>query len=314
MIKFFSKIIILFPPSFFFSHSQLINKLKKKLPMKGQHVLFHNTPSEQPQNFLIRLLSYNIFLRPPPIKNNASDHKDARCLEFLKHINNYDIICLQEIFGFLNKRKHKIVKTCFKNGFHFYSSSVSPSFFSTFLVDGGLLTLSKFPIVATEFKAYKYCILTDSLSHKGVLYTKILIKDQVLHLFNTHTQASYMGKESDKVFPLAFVLFFVFKKSSLKTRIDQFQEMRTFIEAMLKKHNFEENHLVLIAGDFNIDSRHCIHPIEFVNDLKIGELLLKEMYNEYEYLLFDVLAGSKDDKDKIIDILKVKFQIFSSFI
>jgi len=123
-----------------------------------------------------------------------------------------------------------------------------------------------------------------------------------------------MGKESDKVFPLAFVLFFVFKKSSLKTRIDQFQEMRTFIEAMLKKHNFEENHLVLIAGDFNIDSRHCIHPIEFVNDLKIGELLLKEMYNEYEYLLFDVLAGSKDDKDKIIDILKVKFQIFSSFI
>ena len=169
-----------------------------------KHTIFHNQvdsnpPLEQPKNFTIRLLSYNIFLRPPPIKNNISDYKDARCQEFLQYINDYDIICLQEVFGFLNKRKHKIVKTCFKSGFHFYASSISPSFFSTFLVDGGLLTLSKFPIVATEFVTYKYCILTDSLSNKGVLYTKILIKDQVLHLFNTHTQASYMGKLSDRV-------------------------------------------------------------------------------------------------------------------
>lgn len=163
------------------------------------HLFFQDQSPEKLQNFSLKILSYNVFLRPPPVKNNNSDYKDDRCEEFLKHIHNYDILCLQEIFGFLNKRKNKIIKRCFKNGFHFNASSVSPSFFSTFLVDGGLLTLSKFPIVATEFTAYKYCILTDSLSHKGVLYTKILIKDQILHLFNTHTQASYMGKDSDRV-------------------------------------------------------------------------------------------------------------------
>ena len=80
--------------------------------------------------------------------------------------------------------------------------------------------------------------------------------------------------------------------------------MRAFIEAMLKKYSFEENHLVLIAGDFNIDARHCIHPIEFVKDLKIEALKTKELYNEIDFL-FEILAGSKDDKDKIIDILKV---------
>ncbi len=163
------------------------------------HLLFQSQNSDYPKNCKVRLLSYNLFLRPPPIKNNKSDHKDARVDEFLKYINNYEIMCLQEVFGFLNKRKHKIIKTCFKNDFHYYSSSISPSFFSTFLVDGGLLTLSKYPIVATEFITFKYCILSDSLSHKGVLYTKIIIKNQVLHLFNTHTQASYMGNVSNRV-------------------------------------------------------------------------------------------------------------------
>ena len=31
----------------------------------------------------IRLLSINIFMRPPFIKNNKSDHKDARLLDVL---------------------------------------------------------------------------------------------------------------------------------------------------------------------------------------------------------------------------------------
>lgn len=176
--------------------------------MKG-HVLFQNQPADDPKNFSIRLLSYNIFLRPPPVKNNASDYKDARCEEFIKYINDYDILCLQEIFGFLNKRKQKLVKACFKSGFYFHASSRDPSFFSTFLIDGGIMTLSKFPIVASEFQAYKYCILTDSLSEKGCLYTKILVKDQVLHLFNTHFQASYIGKASDRVKDLFNNIIFI---------------------------------------------------------------------------------------------------------
>lgn len=32
----------------------------------------------------INLLSYNIFLRPPLIKNNEDDHKEPRMLDFIK--------------------------------------------------------------------------------------------------------------------------------------------------------------------------------------------------------------------------------------
>ena len=91
----------------------------------------------------INILTYNIFLRPPGVKNNASDHKDARLKEFIKLLHEFDIVCLQEMFGFLNKRKHKLIRCAAKAGFLYYADSVSPSFFTSFVVDGGLLVLSR---------------------------------------------------------------------------------------------------------------------------------------------------------------------------
>ena len=45
-----------------------------------------------PRKF-IRLLTYNMFMRPPPVKTNATDFKDARLDEFVKQLDNFDIIC-----------------------------------------------------------------------------------------------------------------------------------------------------------------------------------------------------------------------------
>jgi len=92
----------------------------------------------------INIVSYNIFLRPPLVKNNESDHKDNRLKEFIKLLPEFDIICLQEMFGFLNKRKHKLIRCAAKSGFLYYADSTSPSFFTSFVVDGGLLVLSRY--------------------------------------------------------------------------------------------------------------------------------------------------------------------------
>jgi len=56
------------------------------------------------------------------------------------------------------------------------------------------LPLHRFPLLASEFKPYPYGIFSDSLAQKGVLYTTIQIKDEILHIFSTHTQASYFGE------------------------------------------------------------------------------------------------------------------------
>jgi len=91
----------------------------------------------------IKILTYNIFLRPPPLKNNENDYKDERAKDFERVINDFDIICLQEMFGALNNRKHEIIRAATQSGFFFYIDTASPNFMSKYVVDGGLLILSR---------------------------------------------------------------------------------------------------------------------------------------------------------------------------
>lgn len=81
-----------------------------------------------------------------------------------------------------------------KAGFLYQAMSEEPSLFSSYLTDGGLLIMSRFPIVESEFRPFPYGVLCDAISYKGVLYAKIQLgNNKYLHLFNTHTQATYFG-------------------------------------------------------------------------------------------------------------------------
>lgn len=91
----------------------------------------------------IKILTYNIFLRPPPIKNNEDDYKDERAEDICKILNNFDIICFQECFGAFNNRKHMIIREATRAGFFYYVDTASPIFLSKYLVDGGLLIVSR---------------------------------------------------------------------------------------------------------------------------------------------------------------------------
>ena len=54
----------------------------------------------------IRILTYNFFLRPPPVYSNKGDHKDARLKYFIDHyLDNYDVIVFQEVFATFNCRR-----------------------------------------------------------------------------------------------------------------------------------------------------------------------------------------------------------------
>ena len=51
---------------------------------------------------LLKLLSYNFLLRPPPISYNGDDFKNERLEEFAnERLQKYDIVCMQEVFGLL---------------------------------------------------------------------------------------------------------------------------------------------------------------------------------------------------------------------
>lgn len=59
-----------------------------------------------------------------------------------------------------------------------------------------LIIYFRFPIIESEFRPFRYSVLSDSLANKGVLYAKIKIKNSYVMVFNTHTQASYFGSSS----------------------------------------------------------------------------------------------------------------------
>ena len=147
----------------------------------------------------IKLLSYNIFMRPPPVKNKADDFKTERLEDIVRELHNFDIVCFQESFGLASIRKKALISYAERLGFFFFYKSPEPSFFSPFLIDGGLLILSRFPIIKSDFENYRSRQDSDGLPMKGIAYTKLLIDNtKYLHLFTTHTQASYHGTGSKK--------------------------------------------------------------------------------------------------------------------
>jgi sphingomyelin phosphodiesterase len=93
----------------------------------------------------------------------------------------------------LNSRKSQLTQIAAHAGFLYSAKSALPKCCSFKITDGGLLTLSKYPIIEEHFVAYNKSAFSDSISYKGVLYTMIELPNQsYLHLFNTHLNASYI--------------------------------------------------------------------------------------------------------------------------
>ena len=261
-----------------------INNINK-IQQNSEKVILRNS---------IRLLTYNFFCRPPPINSNDGDYKDARLNDFLEQLQNFDIICFQELFTTLNDRKHKMIREGAKVGLRFYASPRVPSFFSKYLTDSGLLILSRYPILENEFYEYFINVSGDAPSNKGVLYAKIKINDNFLFLFNTHLQSTYYDESQKKI------------DCTIQVRTTQTEELINFVFNKLIALPKEEinNGCIIIAGDFNIDahdnkfaktkykipnyniSEYNLLKLKF-QKLGIAIDLMEKKYNEHLYTYGD---------------------------
>ncbi|CAG8716476.1 16332_t:CDS:2 [Acaulospora morrowiae] len=189
----------------------------------------------------VRLLSLNFFMRPPLIKNNFSDYKEERLKYFIENVLPiYDIICLEEMFEFGSTRRQRLLEAAFKAGFEYTWTSPRSTIFNL-SIDGGLVIISRFPIRSQDNITYPYGTYSDRLAAKGALYVKIeLAEDQFVHLFSTHTQASYVASPplSDK---------------SVLVREQQFFLLRQFIDKVIVSRRSHEP--IILVGDLNVNSR-----------------------------------------------------------
>ncbi|KAI8928394.1 Endonuclease/exonuclease/phosphatase [Entophlyctis helioformis] len=191
----------------------------------------------------VRLLTYNIFMRPPGIHSGAGDWKTERMHQFAStQLAHFDVVALQECFAFGSSRRTELVRLAAAAGLAHHAACPVPGWVSG-RVDGGLLVLSRFPIAASEFVAYPRGVHSDWLAAKGVLYAKIeLPSGRHLMLFTTHTQASY-----EAVPPL--------DSPATKVRLAQLQSAGAFVQRVLASDPHASTSAVVLVGDLNVDGR-----------------------------------------------------------
>ena len=233
----------------------------------------------------VRLLSYNFFLRPPPVNNNGSDYKNERLKDFIEFLPEFDIICFQEIFTTLTDRKHQMIREAAKSGFKYHVSSKPPSFLSEYITDAGLLILSRYEIVECDYYHYYLNISGDAPSNKGIIYAKIKINNRYLFLFNTHLQSTYFDESQSNI------------NDTIQVRTKQTEELINFVYNKLLTFPRDEieKGLVLIVGDFNIDA----HNNQF----------LREKYKlpKYKITEYELLRKKFSKLGAAIDIMYKKY-------
>lgn len=212
----------------------------------------------------VKILTYNFFMRPF-VSTNGDDHKYERLMDFLDELKDFDIVCFQEAFGYCTNRKDILIYEAAKRGFYYFYTHPVPSFNSIQSFDGGLLIISRFKIEEKEFYPYTYANDIDAIINKGLLYAKIKIKNQTLHLLTTHLQASYYHKSEEQLY-INFI-----------TRKTQVEEMCYYLDKCLKKHVKNKDDKVLLMGDFNV-------PVGSKHD-SLSAPIFKKFNSEYEYFL-----------------------------
>lgn len=191
-------------------------------------------------NNKIRFMSFNFYLKSFIA---CDDYKNGDCnYERFNHfidnyLDNYDIICFQEVYGTLSLFCNKLINRAKQKGFHWYVVPESPKLISFKFMDSGLLTISKYPIIYSNTVPFNDGLYKDVIAQKSFQYCIIdnlnkNVNQKYLHVINTHLQSEYKIKD----------------EISMDVKFKQLKQIRDFIDF----YNLKQEALI-INGDFNIN-------------------------------------------------------------
>lgn len=237
-------------------------------------------------NTKIRILTYNVFCRPPPITtNNFNDYKWERLQDIVRRVlPNYDIVCIQELFQFGSLRRNWFISEAYKQGFvtivcsqvcenqlldnnRLISSYLikydcnsnlncscynNTNLFRNILspIDGGIVILSRYRQAPNSIK--REIIFSDSsgpdaLAKKGAIMTTVILpNNSLLDIYNSHMQAED-GPEK------------------MAIRYKQLRELKNFI----RHCSTQTKNNVILCADMNIDSNENNVYIRLCEEMQI---------------------------------------------
>jgi len=209
------------------------------LPAHPRTNLIHGATQWTGSVTRMRILSLNFYMRPMGVSDLHGDYKKERLQDFiLHHLDDFDVLSLQEMFSTFSLRRNELVVEARKRGFSYVVSSPPPSTLSFQCFDAGLLILSRYPLENVAFMEFDHSCHSDSLANKGALRASVRFGPDPLdtiRLFNTHLQASYSHKDV----------------SATTVALLQLRQVFDLIRGDLSKSHHEA---VLLAGDLNLDA------------------------------------------------------------
>lgn len=132
-----------------------------------------------------------------------------------------------------------------------------------------------FPSKIKRFHFFNPGSYEDALAQKGILYAKIDLGDNFVHIFTLHTQANVLSSEKEREIP------------NNLSRVNQIIESKIFIESILEKY-FSNSDLAFLMGDFNVNANCGVYPLERILTFFEVNLFANENLNgknEYDLIM-----------------------------
>ncbi|WP_405804645.1 sphingomyelin phosphodiesterase [Streptomyces sp. NBC_00210] len=191
----------------------------------------------------LKVLTYNTFLFSKTLYPNWGQDHRAATIPATSFFQGNDVVVVQEAFdnSSSDALKQKAaaqypyqtpVMGRSKDGW----DATGGSYSATTPEDGGVALLSKWPILRKEQYVYKDACGADWWSNKGFVYAVLNVNGAKVHMVGTHAQSTDPGCGAGE---------------AAQMRSRQFKAIDAFLDAK----NIPASEQVLVAGDFNVDSR-----------------------------------------------------------
>ncbi|NUL05576.1 sphingomyelin phosphodiesterase [Streptomyces lunaelactis] len=191
----------------------------------------------------LKVLTYNAFLFSKTLYPNWGQDHRAAAIPAAPFFQGNDVVVVQEAFD--NSSSDALKRNAAaqypyqtpvmgrsKTGW----DATGGAYSATTPEDGGAAVLSKWPIVRKEQYVYKDACGADWWSNKGFVYVVLNVNSTKVHVVGTHAQSTDPGCDAGE---------------AAQMRSLQFKA----IDAFLDGKNIPASEQVLVAGDFNVDSR-----------------------------------------------------------
>ncbi|MFI0259167.1 sphingomyelin phosphodiesterase [Streptomyces sp. NPDC017056] len=190
----------------------------------------------------LKVLSYNVFLMSKNLYPNWGQDHRAKAIASADFFQGQDVVALQEAFD--NSSSEALASYAAKQ--YPYRTPVvgrgksgwdatGGAYSATTPEDGGVMLLSKWPVLHKEQYVYKDACGADYWSNKGFAYAVLNVRGAKVHVVGTHAQSTDPGCKAGE---------------AATVRGKQFKELDAFLDAK----NIPADEQVMVAGDLNVDA------------------------------------------------------------